>query len=112
MRTRDIRVRFRLNQTEYEDLIKNVNLSGMKVEVYLREIIKGNTPRQKPPPDYYSMMKELNYIGHNLNQIAMQANFNGAIDAEKYEVDAALLRKALLHIQAAVELSESEKSID
>lgn len=74
MRKRNIGIMFRLNRKEAEALDKKVKKSGLNREAYLRQVITGLVPRDAPPPDYYSMMRELHKIGNNLNQIAQKAH--------------------------------------
>jgi len=50
-------------------------------ESYLRHLINDLIPTDQPPPDYFGMVRRLNAIGRNLNQIAKKAH----IDAERYE---------------------------
>lgn len=79
MRKRNIAIMFRLNRKEAEALDKKVKKSGLNREAYLRQVITGIVPRDAPPPDYYSMMRELHKVGNNLNQIAQKAHvLNGA----------------------------------
>ena len=73
MRKRNVAILFRLNKKEAEVLDKKVKKSGLNREAYLRQLISGVVPRDAPPPDYYSMMRELHKIGNNLNQIAQKA---------------------------------------
>ena len=70
MRKRNVAILFRLNKKEAEALDKKVKKSGLNREAYLRQLISGVVPKDAPPPDYYSMMRELHKIGNNLNQIA------------------------------------------
>ena len=82
MRKRNVAILFRLNKKEAEALDKKVKRSGLNREAYLRQLISGVVPRDAPPPDYYSMMRELHKIGNNLNQIAQKAQvrkFNEAV---------------------------------
>ena len=74
MRKRNVAILFRLNKKEAEALDKKVKRSGLNREAYLRQLISGVVPRDAPPPDYYSMMRELHKIGNNLNQIAQKAH--------------------------------------
>lgn len=74
MRKRNVAILFRLNKKEAEALDKKVKKSGLNREAYLRQLISGVVPRDAPPPDYYSMMRELHKIGNNLNQIAQKAH--------------------------------------
>lgn len=80
MRKRNIAIMFRLNRKEAEALDKKVKKSGLNREAYLRQVITGIVPRDAPPPDYYSMMRELYKIGNNLNQIAQKAHVLKVMD--------------------------------
>ena len=83
MRKRNIAIIFRLNRKEAEALDKRVKKSGLSREAYLRQLISGLVPRNAPPPDYYSMMRELHQIGNNLNQIAQKAHVLNVIDVQR-----------------------------
>lgn len=72
----------------------------------LRQLMNGFAPKEMPPPDYYSMMRELHAIGNRMNQIAARANATGFFLAEDYARDVAELRAAILKIQSAVTLPE------
>ena len=80
MRNRNIRIQLWLNKKEADRLDKSVKKSGLSREAYLRHLINGLVPPEAPPPDYYSMMRELYRIGNNLNQIAVKAHTLGVID--------------------------------
>ena len=95
MRQRNIEIIFRLNESEAEALERKVKQSGLSREAYLRQIIKGIVPKNTPPPDYYSMMKELHKIGNNLNQIAQKAHVLNVVDVQRYD-------KAVRHLEQAV----------
>ena len=85
MRKRNVAILFRLNKKEAEALDKKVKKSGLNREAYLRQLISGVVPRDAPPPDYYSMMRELHKIGNNLNQIAQKAHVLNVIDVQRYD---------------------------
>lgn len=95
MRKRNIEIIFRLNESEAEALERKVKQSGLSREAYLRQIIKGIVPKNTPPPDYYSMMKELHKIGNNLNQIAQKAHVLNVVDVQRYD-------KAVRHFEQTV----------
>ncbi len=80
MRKRNVRIQFWLNKKETEALDKRVKRSGLSREAYLRHLINGLVPRDAPPPDYFSMMRELHGIGNNLNQIAQKAHTLNVVD--------------------------------
>ncbi len=102
MLKRSIKITFRLNIQECQLLKKQVKKSGLSQESYLRTLINGYVPKELPPPDYYTMIRELHAIGSNLNQIAAKANATGHIDRTAFQYEANRLRKAVLDIQAAV----------
>lgn len=95
MRKRNIEIILRLNESEAEALERKVKQSGLSREAYLRQIIKGIVPKNTPPPDYYSMMRELHKIGNNLNQIAQKAHVLNVVDVQRYD-------KAVRHFEQTV----------
>ena len=106
MRKRNIEILFRLNRKEAEALDKRVKKSGLSREAYLRQLINGLVPRNVPPPDYHSMMRELHQIGNNLNQIAQKAHVLNVIDVQRYDQEVRKFRQAVEQITGAVVLPE------
>ena len=106
MRKRNIAILFRLNRKEAEALDKRVKKSGLSREAYLRQLINGLVPKNAPPPDYYSMMRELHRIGNNLNQIAQKAHVLNVIDVQRYDQEVRKFRQAVEQITEAVVLPE------
>lgn len=104
MRKRNIQIITRLNKDEHQQFQKRVKKSGLSQEAYVRHLINSLVPTDAPPPDYYSMMRELHAIGTNLNQIAQKAHALGAIDTRRYDENAALLHKTVVEITNAVML--------
>jgi len=102
MRKRNIQVITRLNKDEHSRLKKLVKKSGLSQEAYIRHLINGVIPRDAPPPDYYAMMKELHYIGNNLNQIAAKAHRLNVIDVQQYDKAVKEFEKAVKDITNAV----------
>ena len=114
MQNRTIEIKCRLNQKEADTLFNRVKRSGLPREVYLRQLINGLIPTDAPPPDYHAMMKELHYIGVNLNQVAKKAHMLNVLDTKRYDENVALLNKAVVDITNAVMLPrrvESNKQI-
>ena len=106
MRKRNVAIMFRLNRKEAEALDKKVKKSGMNREAYLRHIIQGIVPKDTPPPDYYSMMRELHKIGNNMNQIAQKAHTLNVIDVKRYDEALRHYEKTVKDITDAVLLPE------
>ena len=78
--------------------------SGLSQEAYMRCLINDLVPTDAPTPDYFAMMKELHYIGINLNQIAQKAHILNALDVKRYDDNITMLNKAVVNIANAVML--------
>ena len=102
MRARNNRIMLRLSDKEYESLIKSSEKVGVPREVYLRMLIMGTAPKEKPTADFYSMMKELNAIGNSLNQIAKVVNSKGFINVKAYEENVRRLNEFIVEISKSV----------
>ncbi len=102
MRKRNVRIQFWLNKKETEALDKRVKRSGLSREAYLRHLINGLVPRDAPPPDYFSMMRELHGIGNNLNQIAQKAHTLNVVDVQRYDTAVRQFEAAIRKITEAV----------
>jgi hypothetical protein len=102
MRKRNISLLLRLDKKEAQTLDKLVKKSGLSREAYLRHLINGVVPQDAPPPDYFSMMKELHAIGNNLNQIAQKAHVLSVMDVQRYDENMRLFKEAVRTITNAV----------
>ncbi len=102
MRNRNVHIQFWLNKKEAQALDKLVRKSGLSREAYLRHLINGVVPQDAPPPDYFSMMKELHAIGNNLNQIAQKAHVLNVMDVQRYDENMHLFKEAVRTITNAV----------
>ena len=102
MLKRNIKITFRLNAKEHQQLKKNVKTTGLSQETYIRTLLDGYAPKELPSPDYHSMMRELNAIGNSINQIEARANATGFFLAEEYAMYMQEFRRTALAIQRAV----------
>lgn len=102
MRKRNVHVQLWLDRKEAEVLQKKVKRSGLSREAYLRHLISGLVPQDAPPPDYFSMMRELHGIGNNLNQIAQKAHTLNVMDVQRYDAACRKLDDAIRAITEAV----------
>lgn len=109
MRKRNVHVQLWLDRKEAEVLQKKVKRSGLSREAYLRHLINGVVPREAPPTDYFSMMRELHGIGNNLNQIAQKAHTLNVMDVQRYDAACGKLDDAIRAITEAVILPEKLK---
>lgn len=104
MSKRIIEIKVRLDEKESERLAGNVKRSGLSREAYLRQLIGGVVPRDAPPPDYYTMMRELYRVGTYLSQIAQKAHALNLIDAQRYDIAVREFEAAVRTITEAVVL--------
>jgi hypothetical protein len=74
MRSRAIQILVRLNEPEYHHLKKQLAVSGLKQEPFIRSLIMGMDIRPRPPDEYGALLRELSAIGNNINQLARIAN--------------------------------------
>lgn len=68
------RLSLRLTPEEYEHLKQISEVSGLKMEPVLRQLIMGAELRPKPPAQWAAILRQLSGIGTNINQIARVAN--------------------------------------
>lgn len=64
----------RLSEKEKEHLKSQAAACALKMEPYIRKLIMGNIIRPRPPDEYVKLLREINAIGNNINQIAHIAN--------------------------------------
>lgn len=84
----------RLNAQEYAHLQRLAQVSGMKMESLIRQLILGVELRPRPPDEYAALLRELSAIGNNVNQIAYWANSCRCISERDIQEAAALVKQA------------------
>ena len=85
-RTKQIIVR--LTDDEHALLKRNITKTKLSQEAYLRSLICGHAPREKPDDHFYEVMRELSAVGNNINQIAQKAASLGIIDVPSFKSEA------------------------
>ena len=96
------KVTFRLSDGELAKLKGRVYKSRLSQEAYLRQLIAGLVPQDAPPADYFVMMRELNSVGNNMNQIARTAHATGNVRHEDYAEAVKQLDKIIAEIEDSV----------
>ena len=79
MQERNKAILIRLTETEKKCLIQKSKESGLKMEPFIRKLIMGCEIKAKPSGEYIRLIREINAIGNNINQIAHIANSCGRI---------------------------------
>lgn len=85
MRNRNRRFSLWLNDEELAYLTKQAENAGLKKEPFIRKLIMGESVRARPPDTYYKLLREINAIGVNINQIAYIANSERSISNKRIE---------------------------
>ena len=81
--------------SEKARLTETAKTAGLKIEPMLRQLIMGVTLRPRPPDTYAALLRELNAIGNNVNQLAFQANARGEATQEEIHEAVLLVREAV-----------------
>ena len=95
MARRNIKIDLRLNEQEMERLRRDVARSGWSREKYLRALIENSPIQEMPSMDLISVLRNLQQINNNMNQVALIANAKGFVDTAAYWENVALLKKTI-----------------
>lgn len=58
----------------------------MKTEPFIRKVVLGKEVKARPPNEYVQLIREVNAIGNNINQIAHIANAEQRISSNKIDL--------------------------
>ena len=86
-------ITLRLNTREYARLCEQAEVTGLKMEPLIRQLIMGVNLRPRPPDTYAALLRELSAIGNNVNQLAHQANARGEATQEEIAEAAQLVKQ-------------------
>lgn len=95
MARRNIKIDLRLNEQEMERLRRDVARSGWSREKYLRALIEHSSIREIPSMDLISVLRNLQQINNNMNQVALIANAKGFVDTAAYWENVELLKETI-----------------
>ena len=88
MRKRNIQKIVRFSRDEAQDLQKKAKKACLSEAGLIRLLLRGYEPREKPDERFYDVMRELSSIGNNINQLAVNANTLGFVDAPQLKKEA------------------------
>ena len=91
MAKRNHKIDLRLNDEELAKLKSDVEKSGWSREKYLRALIMNSPLRAKPQLELVQMLKQIQQLNNNMNQIARKAHSLNFIDTAAYRENAANL---------------------
>lgn len=75
-----IKKQYWLSPEDNAELKRKVKLAGIPEVSVIRILIRGYEPKEKPDDRFYDVMRELNAIGNNINQLVAKANALGFVD--------------------------------
>ena len=56
------RIHFFLDEKEHGRLVRRVSKSGLTLSAYMRHLIAGRIPKDRPPPEYFELNLSLIYV--------------------------------------------------
>ena len=75
----------RLNEQEYAHLKRQSEITGLKMEPLIRQLILGRDVKPRPPENLAELLRQISAVGNNINQIAKVANSSKFIRSEDIE---------------------------
>ena len=85
MRKRRIKKNFWFDEEEDNSLKNLSNLSGKTEVQVIRKLITGATIKEKPPQEFYEIMKELLHFRKDIKTIKELSRFTKQLDTKRVE---------------------------
>ena len=82
MREREIQIHLMLNEEEFRQLDRLSHKSGLSFSKVLRCLIMGEHIKERVHPDYRMLLRAVDHIGNNINQIAHNTNMSDEASQE------------------------------
>ena len=101
MRKRNKEIHLHLSDEEYIYLRQQSEKTGLSRQSYLLALLKKTPIKEQPSADFLAILKALEKIGDNINQIAAKANTLGFIDRVQYRKDSEKLEKVIAELVRA-----------
>lgn len=99
MRQRAIKKNFWLNEKENAELKDKASRCGISESVFLRMLIMGLKPHEKPDEKFYSVVRNMSGIAGRINQLAIKANTYDYIDTDELQKVLYDVKEMLLEMQ-------------
>ena len=96
----------KFSDTELDLIDKMAFKTCRKRSTYIRETSLGYKPKEKPPEDFYEVLKQLRYLNNNLNQITVKAHSFGVINEQDYDKQMQMIRELVLDMKRKYLLGE------
>ena len=96
------KIDLRLSEDELQKLNADVALSGLSREKYLRALIEYRTVKAMPPMDLIDILRSLQRISNNMNQIARKAHALDFVDTDAYWGNVDLLKSTMRELREVI----------
>lgn len=83
LRSRENSFLIRLTDEELNELENKVFKSGLTRERFIRKALSDCRVYEAPPVDFYTLIREINRVGSNIEQILRLANTKGLLDVPR-----------------------------
>ena len=91
-----------LTETDYRKLNHLKKKTGLTTQAYFLKLFHNIRPKERPPADFFEVLKVLRQISINMNQIALKANAIGFINAETYWENSRRLQEAISDLKRQI----------
>ena len=102
MRKRNKEIILWLTEEEYAQLKERVAKTPLTMQAYLRNVIRNIQPRERVQLDLVEVLKKLQRIGTNMNQIAFTANSLNFVDTVAYWENVESLKSAMRELREVI----------
>ena len=102
MRKRNVEFHFMLTEAEASLLQSKAKKCGLSQQAFLRSLLHNTPIKEQPSADFHAILKSLDKIGDNINQIAAKANTLGFVDKVQYRKEIDKLERVIAELMRAV----------
>ena len=106
MRSRGVKKQFWFSRDEDYLLKLKSSKAGLTESDYIRNLVVGYEPREKPDDRFYNELKILRGLSNNLNQVAKKANALGFIDELEYKKNVDMVNQFIIDFKKEFFLSK------
>jgi hypothetical protein len=82
LKIRNRKITVRLTDTEREHLQLQADLTGLKVEPFVRNLIMGSDMKARPQEEWAELLRQASGIAANVNQVSKKANSGAPVTEE------------------------------
>ena len=95
MAQRNVEIKVRLSEKEAATLKRDVKKAGVSREAYIRSLIRKMPLIERPSLDLLEVLKNLQQINNNMNQVATKANSLNFVDTAAYWENVEMLKDTI-----------------